>query len=452
MDFSNATAIIKQFSNGKHKYNQAAFISGIPGMGKTYAALNYCTQNKDSLYFSFKNIDSSFALCVFCETYPDVFGICSDWHGFFDKLKTFGKEKHPTVFFDNAGERNDKDEFYSELRLFLESNTDTAIIFIGRPWEQIEVPCNEYVLQPISTQEITDLFSVSDIDAVNIYCLTSGMPALLALYNTTLSFEENVNAMLNTNSVFYRLAIDWMRECFRTPETYNTLLYAMANGNNRVSELAKISGYPKNKCDKYIKALCEYGLVCKVPGKNSHTKYYPANSYLSLWYKALLTAVPNGDGSFDEEVYKRFMQHFSSVVLSDFYKSVCYYWVEQNLQSDFVERVDTKDEAYRDIKIGDITFGFVFNNRSHIYAYFDTVFGNNLNRKLWDEIEKVTTKDHPFYKNEYYVLTVNRVPDSYWKLSKNYDNVHIVSPKMLFSTFNEDYKKIKRPRFVPSFV
>ena len=56
---------------------------------------------------------------------------------------------------------------------------------------------------------------------------------------------------------------------------------------------------------------------------------------------------------------------------------------------------------------------------------------NNLNRKLWDEIEKVTTKDHPFYKNEYYVLTVNRVPDSYWKLSKTYDNVHIISPKML---------------------
>ena len=96
--------------------------------------------------------------------------------------------------------------------------------------------------------------------------------------------------------------------------------------------------------------------------------------------------------------------------------------------------------------------GFVFNKRSHIYVYFDTVFGNNLNRKLWDEIEKVTTKDRPFYENEYYVLTVNRVPDSYWKLSKTYDNVHIISPKMLFSAFNENYKKIKRPRFVPSFV
>ena len=131
----------------------------------------------------------------------------------------------------------------------------------------------------------------------------------------------------------------------KTSNNNNTLLYAMANGDNRVSELAKFSGYPKNKCDKYIKALCEYGLVCKVPGKNSHTKYCPANSYLSLWYKALLTAVPNGDGNFKKDVYNRFMQHFNSVVLSDFYKSVCYYWVEQNLQSDFVERVDTKDEA-----------------------------------------------------------------------------------------------------------
>lgn len=76
---------------------------------------------------------------------------------------------------------------------------------------------------------------------------------------------------------------DKMTECFQTPESYNTLLYAMANGYNRTGKLSAFSGYPKNKCDKYIKTLCEFGLVQKEPEKNGHTKYYPANSYIALW-------------------------------------------------------------------------------------------------------------------------------------------------------------------------
>ena len=35
--------------------------------------------------------------------------------------------------------------------------------------------------------------------------------------------------------------------------------------------------------------------------------------------------------------------------------------------------------------------------------------------------------------NEYIFCTVNRVPDSYWTLSRNYDNVHIVPLKSLFA-------------------
>ena len=81
----------------------------------------------------------------------------------------------------------------------------------------------------------------------------------------------------------------------------------MVNGHNRISELAAFSGCPKNKCDKYVKTLCEFGLVRKEPEKNGHTKYYPANSYIALWYKTLLTASPNADGSFSEDVYDRFM-------------------------------------------------------------------------------------------------------------------------------------------------
>ena len=69
----------------------------------------------------------------------------------------------------------------------------------------------------------------------------------------------------------------------------------------------------------------EHGLVIKIPGENVHTKYFPANSYLTLWYKVLLTVVPNTDGSFGEDVFNRVMQVFNDELMADFYKDMCYY-------------------------------------------------------------------------------------------------------------------------------
>lgn len=243
-----------------------------------------------------------------------------------------------------------------------------------------------------------------------------------------------------------------MCEFFRTPESYNTLLYAMANGYNRISELSAFSRYPKNKCDKYVKTLCEFGLVRKEPEKNGHTKYYPANGYIALWYKTLLTAVPNSDGSFGEDVYNRFMRYFNDEVLYAFYKEMCAYWLDRNINSISTDYINAKDLSYRNVKVGEVTFDFACEKKRAVYAYYDTTPGGRLTQKLWKEIERSTTKDRLFYENEYVICTVNRAPDSFWTLSANYDNVHIVKLSSLFATYNKEYNRLMHPRFVPSFV
>lgn len=323
---------------------------------------------------------------------------------------------------------------------------------IGRPWEQVDISCKTVSIKPYSTQEIAETLPVSNKESVNIFSITAGIPALLSSYDTRISFEENVKAALHINSPFYRLLTNRMCECFRTPESYNTLLYAMVTGHNRISELAAFSGYPKNKCDKYIKSLCEFGLVRKEPEKNGHTKYYPANSYIALWYKTTLTAVLNADGSFSEDVYERFMKYLNDKVLSAFYKRMCAYWLKENINLISTEFIDAKDSSYQNIKVGGVTFDFAYEKKRAIYAYYDTTLGGRLTQKLWEKIEKSTTKNRPFYENEYIICTVNRVPDSYLTLSKSYDNVHIVTLKSLFASYNKEYNRRMHPRFVPSFV
>lgn len=445
---------IEKFHSYRTNTNKALFFSADSGMGKTYAALSYCAESKDSLYFSFRNISAELALITFAERYPDVFKNCTTWAEFFDCLQIYGKEKHPTVFFDNVGERNDKNDFYDALTDFIyESNGCGAlVILIGRPWEQIEITCQEITITPYCTQEIAETLSVRDKESAAIFCLTAGITELLSLYDTSISFEENVKALLNINSPFYRLMSEKMRECFRTPESYNTLLYAMANGYNRINELSAFSGYPKNKCDKYIKMLYEFDIVRKEPEKNGHTKYYPSNSYIALWYKTLLTAIPDADGSFGEDVCECFTEYFNNVVLSSFYKNMCKYWLKENLISLSTNYINAEDSSYHNVKIGNVTFDFAYEKKRALYAYYDTTPGGRLTKKLWEEIENATIKDRPFYENEYILCTVNRVPDSFWALSSQYDNVHIVKLSSLFSAYNKEYNHREHPRFVPSFV
>lgn len=445
---------IELFRSSHKGANEALFLSADTGMGKTCAALSYCADNKDSLYFSFRHITSDLALKTFAQRYPEVFKTCTTWNDFFDALGVYGKEKRSTVFFDDVGARNDKTDFYAALKNFLDESPsfDVLVVLIGRPWEQIEIPCQMISISPYSTQEIAETPSISDEESVKIFSLTSGITELLSAYDTNISFEENVRAALHISSPLYNLVRNKMTECFRTPESYNTLLYAMANGYNRINEFAAFSGYPKNKCDKYIKTLCEFGLVRKEPEKNGHTKYDPANSYIALWYKTLLTAVPNADGSFGDNVYDYFMSYFNDIVLSAFYKEVCAYWLERNINDISTDYIDTKELSYRNVKVGNVIFDFACEKKRAVYAYYDTTPGGKLTQKLWKEIESCNTKDRPFYGNEYIICTVNRVPDSFWTLSSHYDNVHIVKLSSLFATYNKDYDRRVHPRFVPSFL
>lgn len=449
MYFTNLANTLQDISSDK----KAVFLSGCPGSGKTFAALQFCSEHKENLYFSFKNIDASLALRVFSDVHSEIFGGCLSWQDFFDRLKTYGNKKHLLAFFDHAGERNDKEDFFAALDRFWNGNDGSiSVVLLGRPWENVPPSFQKVEIDYFSMPQLADKWNLPDQTAAKIYCLTGAIPAMISRYDKELSLEENVKAFLHTDSAFYRLAMDWMQESFRSPESYNTLLYAMANGYNRISEIAKFSGFPKNKCDKYIKALIEHDLVAKVPGENGHTQYIPANTYLTLWYKILLTAIPNTDGSFREETYQCFMRFFNEKLLADFYRNMCYYWLNANINSNATAYIDTKNTGYHNIAIAGMQFDFVCRDGRNIYAYFDTVPGKGLTANIWNQVEAVTTKTDPFYKNEYYICTVNRVPDSFWELSKTYDNVHIVSQKMLFATYKKEYNRAAHPRFVPSFV
>ena len=102
MYFSDLTHTLQNISTDE----KAVFVSGQPGSGKTFTALQFCAEHKESLYFSFKNLDTAFALRVFCNAHTEIFGDSESWKDFFGCLTNYGNKKHPLVFFDNAEKVN----------------------------------------------------------------------------------------------------------------------------------------------------------------------------------------------------------------------------------------------------------------------------------------------------------------------------------------------------------
>lgn len=94
MYFSDLVSTLQNIS----KDEKAIFVSGQPGSGKTFSALQFCAEHKESLYLSFKNLDAAFALRVFCNSRTDIFGGCESWNDFFGRLKNYGKKTPACLF------------------------------------------------------------------------------------------------------------------------------------------------------------------------------------------------------------------------------------------------------------------------------------------------------------------------------------------------------------------
>ena len=327
-----------------YHYDEVLFVKGIPGAGKTAGALAYCDPYPNTLYFSFKNLDATLAPRVFVSQYPDIFQPCETWDSFADQLYDYGIKRHGVVFFDDVAARNDKDEFILQLQRILEKNRRYSffVVFLLKPWESLPLNGKEKYIKPISPAELRRIFKLRDEDTFRLYTLTGGNPYLLSAYDVDLSFEENMRKWLHLDSNYYRLAQEWLAYCFRSPESYNTLMYGVATGKSRISELSELSGFPNNKVDKYLKALEAHGLIVREKEAGSYARYRLANNYLLLWFRFLFTAKAIDDSSFSDSTFSAFTDYLDNVLVPATFRQTVLKWLDLHQSKYLREQIDVR--------------------------------------------------------------------------------------------------------------
>lgn len=94
-----------------------------------------------------------------------------------------------------------------------------------------------------------------------------------------LSVEENLKCtFLNTSSAPFEEPENLLKQEIREASTYNAILFAIASGASKLSEIANKVGEPNSTCSNYLTNLIRLGLVKKeIPygqkesGKNRST-------------------------------------------------------------------------------------------------------------------------------------------------------------------------------------
>ncbi len=141
-----------------------------------------------------------------------------------------------------------------------------------------------------------------DEDRMRLLSISDREAGLLPLYDPERSFADNLSAFARQDSLFFRCAEERAEEAFRSPESYTPLLYGMAIGKHRLSDLAEYTGYPLKKCQKYLQTLCSAGLAEKielsVSDRRSRSGYFLTSGYVGFWCRFLM--YPNQEQSFSE--------------------------------------------------------------------------------------------------------------------------------------------------------
>ena len=122
-------------------------------------------------------------------------------------------------------------------------------------------------LKPYSFQEMRKRnMNMSSSDVISTYSIFGGNGKLWSYFDENKTFKQNVceKFLDEKNSVLIRKTDYTLEENLRETAVYNTILYGLANGKNKLNDIHHATGFSRAKIMVYLKSLFELGMVEKV--------------------------------------------------------------------------------------------------------------------------------------------------------------------------------------------
>ena len=172
-------------------------------------------------------------------------------------------------------------------------------------------------------------FSVSE--TIKVYGVLGGVPGYLKRWNTKKSFKQNIcDLILSENGYFFKMAEELVSSELRELSVYNTILMAIAKGENKLNDLFHYTGYSRPKISVYMKNLSHFDIVEKVVsfetgGWDNAKKgvYRIKDTYINFYYRFVYPHLSDLYMMSPEEFYDTYIENELDEYLNRYFINVC---------------------------------------------------------------------------------------------------------------------------------
>ena len=148
-------------------------------------------------------------------------------------------------------------------------------------------------LMPLPFSQLYKTQALSFTDAVEQYSVTGGVPKYLEFFDSSKSlYDEIENTVLSKNGFLYEEPLFLLENEVQTPNSYFSIIKAIADGNHKLSKISDALGLETSKLTPYLTTLAELGLIEKqVPiteknvEKSRKGLYFIADNFIRFWFR-----------------------------------------------------------------------------------------------------------------------------------------------------------------------
>lgn len=172
-------------------------------------------------------------------------------------------------------------------------------------------------------------FSVSD--SIKVYGVLGGVPGYLKHWDAKKNFKQNIcDLILSENGRLFDMAERLVASELRELSVYNTILMAIAKGENKLNDLFLYTGYSRPKISVYMKNLSHFDIVEKVVsfetgGWDNAKKgvYRIKDTYVNFYYRFVYPHLSDLYVMSPEEFYDTYIKAELDEYLSRYFINVC---------------------------------------------------------------------------------------------------------------------------------
>jgi uncharacterized protein len=188
-------------------------------------------------------------------------------------------------------------------------------------------------LRPLPYAAVIDLFPERPADErVAIYSVTGGVPAYLNLFARTKSFVTALRTeCLVPGSIMLGDPAVMLHEQLKEPQSFESILSAIASGYHKWGEIAKIAGVSESSLSHYMQILEELELIERrdpilTPAEGRKGQYYLRDHFMQFYYRFLVPHLAKIERGYLDVVIDQISQDLRAFIGTYTFEELCREW------------------------------------------------------------------------------------------------------------------------------